>query len=275
MAFEEIIPGGTPPIPAPPEPNKPKESAAANSGTVSPEDALSGAAHTKMTSFSVSDLATGKGGPAVPGTPGQSVALGGLVQGKIAVDLMDSLIPALLVLLFKKLEIDVKKTDFSLTAAEKNTLAPIVEACLNSINLDFSSPWTTLLISLTVIYGGKALEKGGVQFLEKKAAESKPADPLKHEKRKPDAILKKMFPGGPSGAGQPVVSTPPDSTNKDSFVDPALADEFGRGAGPMTWTEGDVTIVEKRRKKGRAEAIQWLEENWAKAGNGKKAGGKK
>lgn len=261
MAFEEIVPGGSPATAADPSPGKPPESAAANSGAVKIEDALAGAAHTKMTSFSVSDIATGRTGPTIPGTPGSSVALGGLVQGKIAVDLLDSLIPAVLVLLFKKLEIDVKKTDFGLTAGEKNTLAPIVEACLNSVNLDFSSPWTTLLISLTVIYGGKALEKGGVQFLEKKAAETKPADPLKHEKKKAPSIVKEMFPGGPSGKA-PEPTRTPDSTNMD---------DFGTTDGPATWTEADVTVVEKRRKKGRAEAIQWLEANWAK----KTAGGKK
>jgi hypothetical protein len=262
MPFEEIIPGGTP---APATPIVPKESAAANSGTVSMDDALSGAAHTKMTQFSVSDIANKPGGPAIPGTPGQSVSLGGLVQAKIAVDLMDSLVPAVLVLLFAKLEVTVKKTDFQLTAGEKNTLAPIVEACLNSINLDFSSPWTTLLISLVVIYGGKAIEKGGVQLLEKKAAESKPADPNKHDKRKAETIVKEMFPGGPTAAG-PEPTRPADSTNLD---------DFGSTPGPSTWTENDVTIVEKRRKKGRAEAIQWLETNWAKSAAGKKAGGKK
>lgn len=262
MAFEEIVPGGAP---APATPVVPIESAAANSGATTMADALGGAAHTKMNVFSVSDLANKPGGPTVPGTPGASVALGGLVQGKIAVDLMDSLIPAVLVLLFAKLEVTVKKTDFQLTAGEKNTLAPIVEACLNSINLDFSSPWTTLLISLVVIYGGKALEKGGIQLLEKKAAETKPADPNKHEKRKAETIVKEMFPGGPSAPGPAPVSTP-DSTNYD---------DFGTTPGPSTWTEKDVTIVEKRRKKGRAEAMQWLELNWANSAAGKKAGGKK
>lgn len=266
MAFEEIVPGGSPAPAAAPNPTPPKESSAANSGTVTEAEALAGAAHTKMTSFSVSDLANKPGGPTIPGTPGQSVALGGLVQGKIAVDLMDALIPALLVLLFKKLEIDVKKTDFGLTAGEKNTLSPIVEACLNSINLDFSSPWTTLLISLVVIYGGKALEKGGVQFLEKKAAESKPADPLKHEKKKGPAIVAEMFPGSPA-------SKPPEPTRT---ADSTNMDDFGATPGPATWTEADVTVIEKRRKKGRAEAIQWLELNWAKSpGTTKKTGGKK
>lgn len=263
MAFEEIIPGGAPAPVVPIAPVKPKESVAANSGVVSEADALAGAGHTKMTSFSVSDMANKPGGPTTPGTPGQSVALGGLVQAKIAVDLVDSIIPAVLVLLFAKLEIALKKTDFQLTAGEKNTLTPIVEACLNSINLDFSSPWTTLLISMVVIYGGKALEKGGVQFLEKKTAEQKPADPDKHNKKKGPAIVAEMFPGSPT-AKPPAPASPADSTNLD---------DFGTTAGPAVWTEADVTIVEKRRKKGRAEAMEWLETNWLKEGNGKKTKG--
>ena len=259
MAFEEIKSGGNPtPSPSP----LPTSSPAAQSGAISQEEALKGAEHAKMNVFSVSDLATGKPGQPLPGTPGSSVALGGLVQAKVAVDLMDSLIPAVLVLLFAKLEIQVKKTDFGLTAGEKNTLVPVVEACLNSINLDFSSPWTTLLISLVVIYGGKALEKGGIQFLEKKAAETKPADPNKHEKRKAETIVKEMFPGGPSGQGAPAPVKIPDSANMD---------DFGQTGGPPVWTEADVAVVEKRRKKGRAEAIQWLENNWAKYSAPKKS----
>src|SRR5271154_6005160 len=89
--FETIKPGGAPaPSPAP-SPSAPK----ANENTVSADDAIKGGEHTKMTSFSVSDLANRPGGP---GASGSSVALGGLVQGKVAVDLMDALIPSLIVL---------------------------------------------------------------------------------------------------------------------------------------------------------------------------------
>lgn len=256
MPFEIITPGGgtsatpNPAAPAPGKPVTPAESGMAGKDAVSLADALKGADHTKITQFSVSDM-SGKGGPAGSGgpgigSPGSSVPLGGLVQGKVVVELMDSLIPSLLVLVFYKLEIVTKKSDFQLSQGEKNTLAPIVEACLNSINLNFDSPWTTLLVSLGIIYGGKAMERGGIAFIDKKADESRPVDPGKHDK--PKAGFKPMAP-----APNPT----PDSTNTDSFKAPA---------GLPAWTEADVKAVEFKKKKGRAAAIDWLNKYWVKKG---------
>lgn len=266
--FSIITPGGSAaaanPAPhpgSPTPPNSPAESNMANKDNVGLAEALKGTDHTKITQFSVSDTSKGSGGPnsgggpnwtGGPGSgggPGNSVPLGGLVQGKVVVELMDSLIPALLVVVFHKLEVATKKTDFQLTVGEKNTLAPIVEACLNSINLNFDSPWTTLAISLAVIYGGKALEKGGVAFLDKKADESKPADPDRHNR--PAKGFKPMTAAAPS----PI----PDATDTGAFVEvrePVLP----------SWTEADVKKVEARRKRGRAEAIDWLNKNWKKKG---------
>jgi hypothetical protein len=252
MAFE-TIPPAAPPSGAPGEPIKPPESQAAGSGIVGLEDALKGAEHTKNTQFSVSDLANASGGA---GAPGSSVSVGQLVQGKIAVELMDSLIPGLLVLLFYKFGISLKRTDFQLTQGEKNTLAPMVEACLNQLMLNFNSPWTTLMVTVIFIYGGKAMEKGGIAAIDKKINASKPADPGKHEKpaAPPPKATKK---GVEVGIHKP-------NPNSEDFS--GATNDPTTSPGPTTWTEHDVTVIEKRRKRGRKDAIAWLEKNWIKKG---------
>lgn len=256
--FSVITPGGTATTSAPgADPVKPATSEAAKAGTVSLDDALKGADHAKMNTFSVSDLSKGAGAtgpdgkPIGGGLPGSTVALGGMVQGKLVVDLMDALIPAAIVLVFHRFGLSVKKSQMQLTQGEKNTLNPIVEACLNSINLDFSNPWSALSITLLLIYGGKALEVGGTGWLDKKAGESKP-----FEAPKPVAPVKPMtvVSGGQAKSSEPVIDKP--NTNAMEFADP----------GPATWTEADVMLVVKRKKCSRAKAAEWLEKNWRKNG---------
>lgn len=245
MAFEMIQPAATPP----PDPGisntGPKatpEAAAANTGTVSKEDALKGAEHTKLGSFSVSDISGGS-----PGSPGlgSSVSLGGLVQAKVAVDLMDALIPSLLVIGFARFKIATKKTDFGLTQAEKNTLMPIAEACLKSINMDFSNPWQALTFSVIVIYGGKGLEKGGVAFMEKKINEG-------------PATVAQTAPAPVVSISKPTVKPPEWTSPKPS--QPVEIKEI------RPYDENDVFAVGKKRKKGRQDAIDWLNKNWVKKG---------
>ena len=253
MAFETINPGGTPSSGPIPEPIAPK----AAEGAVSVEDALKGAQHTKSNVFSVSDMAKGPNGP-TPGIAGSSVTAGQLVSGKIAVDMMDAIFPAILVVIFARIGVAIKKTSLQLTQGEKNTLEPIMSSCLNTINMDFSSPWQALAVTMLFIYGGKALEVGGVGWLDKKAAKATPADPAKHEKAVVVPMTKsKTKPVAGSGVSGVKINTPADNSNNLTDFHPD---------GPTTWSEADVAAVEKKRKRGRAEAITWLEKNWLKQG---------
>jgi hypothetical protein len=257
MPFEVITPGGTPKAPADPiQPTPAPAAPAATSNAVSQEEAIKGGEHAKMNVFSVTDLSGGSGQSGASGgapRPGSSVALGGLVQGKVAVDLMDALLPALLVLAFHKAGVSIKKSDMQLTVGEKNTLSPVVEACLNTINMDFSNPWSALGMSLAIIYGGKAIEKGGIAWLEKKAA----PEPEKAPYKGGPAPVVGMT---PSGTRAPAPSPIPDSKNTDTFVDPVA------NAGLMPFTEEHVKIVNKKRKRGPQDAREWLAKNWVKVG---------
>lgn len=250
--FSEIKPGGSPapvvPISTPPGPESPK----ANEGGVSIDEAVKGGEHTKIPIISASGQTSLPGSSSAPGT---SVSLSGLVQGKVVVDLMDALLPAILVLAFRKMRIDVKKTSLQLTVGEKNTLAPICEACLQSINLDFANPWVTLAFSVSIIYGGKLIEVGGVQWLDKKASEQPPA--------KASAPAKTANPLTNPGAGAvqpPAPSTPKASTDQAPFTD------IKQPANVIAWSEDDLRRVQKYGGYGREKAIKWLDRNWIKNG---------
>lgn len=246
-----LLPPEKPPVgamPASTAPGSPKPSEPIPTGVVSQDDALKGAAHADIKTFSLTD-ASGK--PIAPGAPGagtgSSVPLGSLVQGKHAVELMDALVPALLVVMFKYMKVDVRKAEMQLTEKEKNVLAPIVEACMNSIVLNFNSPWTTLAISVGVIYGGKIIEHGGVKFLDKKASEVKTPKDITNE-----VIQKSNERMGMKKENAQAVQT--------------AVQEQVRSAPLGHWTEDDVRKVEKKRKKGPKEAIKWLEKNWERIG---------
>lgn len=256
--FEVITPGGSPTTATPgPAPSGTAQSDAAKSGTVSIEDALKGAEHAKMNTFSVSDMSKGSAGPnGAPGStgaplPGSTVSLGGMVQGKLVVDLMDALLPAIIVLAFHRFGLSIKKSQMQLTQGEKNTLGPIVDACLQSINLDFSNPWSALSVTLLVIYGGKALEVGGTGWLDKKTSETKPFEqPAAKTPLSPMSVV-----GGSMAKGSaPVIDKPNNDTT--SF----------HPDGPATWTEADVKAVVKKRKCSYAKAVEWLGKNWQKNG---------
>lgn len=243
-----------PPQPqAPPvDPNKPDPAAkspAAAHGAVSEEEALKGGAHAKMTQFTISDPSKPGGGAQPIGST--SVTVGGLIQGKVAVDLMDALLPALLVVLAAKFQLEVRKTQLQLTAGEKATLAPLVDAWLNSISLNFDSPGIALSVTLLAIYGGKAIEVFGVGFLDKKAGEG-PATPAASMPRKETPVVPFRGPVDPA----------PASANNDGFADPA------KTQGPPTWTENDVKLWMKKKKWSRVRVEEWLQKTWVKQTGG-------
>lgn len=246
--FNILTPGAAPAAPvADPKPAaQPEQSPASQKGAVSEQDALRGGDAAKMTQFTIADPSKPGAGPIPLG--GSSVALGGLVQGKVAVDLIDALLPALLVVIAAKMKLDIKKAQVQLTAGEKATLAPLVDAYLNSISLNFDSPGIALSMSLLVIYGGKLIEVFGVGFLEKKADE-RPA-------KAPERPVMRAVPPHP-------VNPAPASTNTDSFTPEAAA-------GPVTWTEGDVKMWMKKKKWSRERVEVWLQLNWEKINKGGK-----
>lgn len=166
----------------PPGPNPAPPNAGTLAGTVTEEEALNASKHTKISTLI--GIPGTSGSTSVPGGT-QSVSVGGMVDPKLAVNLMDAVLPSLLVLLLFKLGVKLRKSELQLTEKEKDTIAPILNKCLDTLMIHFDNPWTALIVTLITIYGSKVGEKFGVAMLEKKVKEQedgeagKPSDPSK------------------------------------------------------------------------------------------------
>lgn len=133
--------------------------------TVSEKDAIGASGHTAIPTIS------GLGSiPGTTGTSGSSVSVGGMVDSKFAVNMLDALLPSLMVFLMYKIGIKMRKADLQLTEKEKDTISGPLQACLNQLMINFNNPWSNLALAVTVIYGSKIVEKGLPQILDKKNA---------------------------------------------------------------------------------------------------------
>lgn len=144
----------------------PKEQVANNpesdSGLMSETDIFNTGEHAK-TSFipNSSDLPNTpnslNGPEQVPNTP-QGIKLGSTVSGKFVVDMTDIILPALMVWLVSMVGFGIDKKQLALSAKEKETLTPLVQAYLDSINVNFNNPLNNLLFGVAMVYGGKIIE---------------------------------------------------------------------------------------------------------------------
>jgi hypothetical protein len=139
----------------------PGNSVNANDSLLSEAEILATNEHTN-TSF-IPNTSDGPNSPntgTLPGTgpinPGMK--LGATISGKFAVDMTDIILPAVLVWAVSALGYGIDKKALALTAKEKETLTPLVQAYLDSINVNFNNPLGNLIFGFAMIYGGKAIE---------------------------------------------------------------------------------------------------------------------
>lgn len=81
-----------------------------------------------------------------------------LIKGKHAVNLLDLLIPALLVFTINLIGYRIGKDKLKLDKEEKETLTPFVEDFLQAIELDMNNPYHNLFIGLGIVYGAKIVD---------------------------------------------------------------------------------------------------------------------
>ncbi len=128
-----------------------------------------------LTSPLLTDSPSGGTSPSpLPSEPygGHRMNVGGLMNAKLVAELMDAIIPALAVwLLYRFGKVRLKKTELQLTAKEKDIITPVLQECLNTVNVNMSNPWQSLALALIVIYGSKVGEKAAMSWV----------DSLKHE----------------------------------------------------------------------------------------------
>lgn len=175
-------PVGQPPLPGqlPPEGSKPPETGqkppSGGIPNVVPESeafkAVEGAKFTTLTPLS--------GDGSQNAQMGNSVPVGGLIDGGLAIELMDALLPSVLVAVMAAIGAQMKKTDLQLTAREKTTLTPLMQKCMDQLMINFQNPFAALGISMLIIYGAKITEHGVIQMIDKKA-EKAAADRLRKE----------------------------------------------------------------------------------------------
>lgn len=180
----------------------PSGSAAGQAATATQNEAFASLKHTDISSVSGSAV-PGQTGTIPPGaaSPQASVSLGGLVQGEWAVNIMDALLPAAFVAGLYALGMKVRKSELQLTQGEKQTIAPIMQKCLDQILINFNNPWNALAVTVGAIYGGKLMEKGLIQWIDKSqekqqddvlkqkiAAAEVAADPAKHDYANASAV---------------------------------------------------------------------------------------
>jgi hypothetical protein len=82
-----------------------------------------------------------------------------IVSGELGVDILDKIFQVILVVGSRQLlGKEVPKKQFALNASEKNILAPILEKCMNQLNINFDNPFVALAVSAGFIYGSKMIE---------------------------------------------------------------------------------------------------------------------
>lgn len=221
----------TPPGPVTPAPGSgpaaPASAPITMQNTVTEKEAIAASEHTR-----INTLTGGLTGPGNPIQTGQSVTAGSLIDGKLAVELMDASIPALMVFLLLKTGLKVRKTELQLTEKEKGVLAPIVSKCLETLMINFNNPWAALGVTMLAFYGAKILPAVAEKIEEKGQ---------KKEAAKTAEAVKK---------NEPVPSVAP----------PAEVPVVDIRSSVMPWepTEEMIASKMKQNKCGRKKAIDTL-----------------
>lgn len=103
-----------------------------------------------------------------------NVKAGDIVSGELATELLNRILPVLLSLGVERfLGYKAPKKNFELTAAEKNTIAPIIDQCLSKLNINFENPFIALGLSMSFIYGSKIIDIANNPELQAQVKKSK------------------------------------------------------------------------------------------------------
>lgn len=173
-----------------------------------------------------------------------NVAVGSMLEGKLAIELIDAMLPSLFVAMFYAMGVKLRKTEFQLTQKEKDTLSPLMQNCLNSVMLNFNSPWTALAVTAGIIYGSKITEKGLVSWIDKM-----------NEKKEIEALQEKTKVVPISQVKQ---QQPQQQQQQNSVVNNVLT----LSEQPKPYTESEVRRVMKEKNYGRTRAENWLNKKY-------------
>jgi hypothetical protein len=91
-----------------------------------------------------------------PTPEGNSVPVS-MLDPSLAVELLDAVVIAGGAFLLRRFGKEFKKADLKATPSEKKQLEPLFQKCLESVNMNFTNPWSALVVSIGIIYGSKIL----------------------------------------------------------------------------------------------------------------------
>lgn len=121
------------------------------------------------------------------GTGQNKVNLGNIIDAELTTKMIDSLVPALFVLILRVgAGVSVKKSQLQASQRELETMQPIVQKCLEVIEFNINNPFVALGIVMGVVYSTKAAEIGVNKFMDKEEGiESDNSEPREKKPRKP------------------------------------------------------------------------------------------
>lgn len=95
-----------------------------------------------------------------PSLENVKLTLDNIIPGDVLLTVIDKAMSVLLPLALNTVAgTKLKPADFKLTAEEKKTLKPSLEACAKTIPINFSNPWVALGVTAVAVYGAKTVDK--------------------------------------------------------------------------------------------------------------------
>lgn len=258
-APDSVLKDVTPKVEIPAE--KPPVVAAPEKSSTTIDDILKGNSNTVVSPVSL-DTGTQQqqpiAGQAVQQPQNNNVSIGQMLEAKLAIELMDALLPGLFVAIFHAIEIKLRKTELQLTQKEKDTITPIMQKCLDTIMLNFSSPWTTLAVTCAIIYGSKLTEKGVVSWIDNM-----------NEKKEMEALQEKTGIGKKNGSIIAAIKKDEEKKKEEIINSPvpqpsAIVQELIPDINVINtnntslYGEQEIREVMKAKNYGRQRAINWL-----------------
>jgi hypothetical protein len=102
--------------------------------------------------------------------------LANFLTPELTISLIDNILPLAVTIVTGFIGYRIKRNDLKLTAGEKNTIEPIVEQCLQQMNLVINNPFVALGLSLSIIYGTKTID-----IIQNGNFEKKSVNPIKKQ----------------------------------------------------------------------------------------------
>jgi hypothetical protein len=186
----------------------------------------------------------------------EKLTAGKIFEGETAVQLLNHFLPSLLVALCFALGYVFKKEHLELTAKESKILSIPVQACLDTIVIDFNNAWVNLSVVAGMIYGSKFLDRipVGIEKVVKRTPQPARIVPIQKQSNETSQQNKDNVTTD-FNTGERIKTTPIENVRMSSVNNGDSEQQEEK----FTLKEEElIDETRKRRQKGRAESIMWL-----------------